>query len=70
MLFFNGRLDPLSNISGMISRPIKKSNPLDYTTSFPPMAWGIDFLRASTGFAEKSLLTLPVCIIPVLTHSM
>ena len=48
MLFFNGDLDPLSNISGLVERPLK-FNASEYTTSFPPMQFGIDHILQATG---------------------
>lgn len=47
-LFFNGDLDPLSNISGLVERPLK-FNASEYTTSFPPMQFGIDHILHKMG---------------------
>lgn len=48
MLFFNGNLDPYSNVSGMIERPVKWFNG-SYTSSFPPMTFALDYLREEMG---------------------
>jgi len=50
-LFFNGDLDPSTNVSGLIIRPtrVHKEDPEYYTTSFPPMKYAIDRLRDVSG---------------------
>eukprot|EP00037_Helgoeca_nana_P002740 m.35831 g.35831 ORF g.35831 m.35831 type:complete len:407 (+) comp12812_c0_seq2:187-1407(+) len=49
MLFFNGNLDPYSNISGLIERPIKPGNATLYSSTFPSMDAAILGLRTASG---------------------
>ena len=50
-IFMNGALDPSTNVSGLVIKPTQehKHDPEYYTTSFPPMTFGIDRLREVSG---------------------
>jgi len=43
VIFFNGRLDPLGNVSGQVSKPVNSSIPFAYSTSFPPMDFAYSY---------------------------
>jgi poly(3-hydroxybutyrate) depolymerase len=55
IIFFNGRLDPSSNISGLVVTPINNSAPGVYNETFPPMDFIYPHFARLYGCDMKSL---------------